>query len=287
MASESHMSIKIVTDSTSDMPTDIARALSVTVVPGYIRFGFDNYRDGIDISNEAFYQKLVNSPFHPTTSEPTPEDFATVYSGFTQESEGIVSIHVSSKISKTYNSAMKAKKHLKRQCQIEVVDSRLVSIGLSLVVMKAASLAEAGESMQNILEEINTDVRKIRMLGVLNTMKYLIKGGRAIGAKASLSHMFDIKPVLTFRDGEIVQEGIVHTESYSRMMDRLYEFVQTNSTIQDLVIAHSAIPDQAEELKERLSNAFPKEKIQIAQLGAAIGAHGGPGALIVALRQHM
>ena len=281
------MTIKIVTDSTSDMSTEVAQALGVAVVPGYIRFGNEVYRDGIDISNEAFYQKLIRSPFHPTTLEPAPEDFERVYSDYSQEAEGIISIHVSKEISKTYNSAIKAMKKMKGQCQIEVVDSRLVSIGLSLVVMEAAKLANAGGSIRNIFEHINRDISKIHMLGVLNTMKYLVMGGRVIKLHASLSRMFKIKPVLSFKNGEIIQEGLVHTDSYPRIIDRLYDFVKDRASIQDLAIAHSAVSDQAEELKKRLGSIFPKEKIHTAQIGAAIGVHGGPGALIVALRQNL
>jgi len=279
------MTIKIVTDSTSDIPTEVAQALGIIVVPGNIRFGNEVYRDGIDISNEAFYQKLISSPFHPTTFEPTPEDFERVYLNCYKEAEGIISIHISKEISKTYNSAVKAMKKMKGQYSIEVVDSRLVSIGLSLVVIEAAKLANAGESIRNILDFINRDVSKIRMLGVFNTMKYIIKGGRVIKLKSALSRMFQIKPVLKLENGAIVQEGIVHTDSYSRMIDRLYDVVNDSAGIQDLAIAHAAVPEQAEELRKRLGLIINEEKILGAQIGAAIGVHSGPGALFVALRQ--
>jgi len=279
------MTIKIITDSTSDIPIEIAQVLGITVVPGYIRFGKEVYRDGIDISREAFYQKLIGSPFHPTTSEPTPEDFERVYSDYSQETEGIISIHTSKEISKTYNSAVKAKKKMKRQCQIEVVDSRLVSIGLGLVVMEAAKLANEGVNMRNIFEHINKDIGKIRMLGVFNTMKYLEKGGRVIKLKSALSRMFQMKPVLKLDKGDIVQEGIVHTDSYARMIDRLYDFVKDSVSVQDLAIAHSAASEQAEELRKRLGLLFNEEKIHLTEIGAAIGTHSGPGALFVALRQ--
>jgi len=258
---EFYMSIRIVTDSTSDMPTDLARALGVTVVPGYVHFGNDIYRDGIDISDEAFYQKLANSPFHPTTSEPTPNDFEKVYSDCSQEAEYIISIHASSKISKILKSAIAAKKRTKGQCHIEIIDSRSISIGLGLVVRKAADLSHSGESIGSILEQINQDLNKIRMLGVLSTMKYLIKGRRVIKISAALSHLLDIKPVLTFDNGEIIQDGIVHGDSPSRIIGRLYEFVQTNANIQDLAIAHSGVPELAETLMEQLSAILPTEKI--------------------------
>ncbi|MFC1901884.1 DegV family protein [Chloroflexota bacterium] len=279
------MTIKIVTDSTSDIPAEVAQALGIVVVPGNIRFGNDVSRDGIDISNEAFYQKLVRSPFHPTTSEPAPEDFERIYLDYSQEADGIISIHISKEISKTYNSAVKGKKKIKGKYPIEVVDSRLVSIGLSLVVMEVARLANSGESMRNILEFINRDISKIHMLGVFNTMKYLAKGGRVIKLKSALSGMLNIKPVLKLENGDIVQEGLVHTDSYSRMIDRLYDFVKDSASIQDLAIAHAAVPEQAEELRKRLGLIFNEEKIHIAEIGAAIGVHSGPGALFVALRQ--
>ncbi len=279
------MTIKIITYSTSDIPTEKAQDLGIKDVPGYIHFGKEVYQDGLDISNEAFYQKLISSPFHPTTSEPTSEDFERVYSDYSQETEGIISIHISKEISKTYNSAIKAKKKMKGQCQIEVIDSRLVSVGLSLVAMEAAKLANEGVSMGKILEHIHKDISKIRMLGVFNTMKYLAKGGRVIKLKSELSRMFKVKPVLKLESGDIVQEGIVHTDSYSRMIDRLYDFGKDSVNIQDLAIAHSAAPEQAKELRKRLGLIFNEEKIHISQIGAAIGVHSGPGALFVALRQ--
>jgi DegV family protein with EDD domain len=279
------MSIKIVTDSTSDMPTEVAKALGVIVVPGYVHFGYEVYQDGVDINNKAFYQKLITSPFHPTTSEPTPEDFSRVYFDCSQEAEGVVSIHVSTKISDTCKSAMKAKKQVRDKYQIEVVDSGLISAGLSLVVMKAAKLANRGESIQSILERATNDISKIRMLGILNTMKYLVRSGRVIKIKSPLSRMTQIKPVLTFKNGEIIQESLVHADSYSHLINRLYEFVKDNTIVRDLAIAHSVTPDQEEELMNRLGDIFPKEEIHIAQIGAAIGVHGGPGALVVALRQ--
>jgi len=156
---------------------------------------------------------------------------------------------------------------------------------LGLVVRKAADLSHSGGSIGNILEQINRDLNKIRMLGVLSTMKYLIKGRRVIKINAALSHVLDIKPVLTFDNGEIIQNGIVHGDSPSRIIGRLYEYVQTNANVQDLAIAHSGVPDLAETLMVQLSAILPTEKIKLHHLGAALGVHSGPGALVVALRQ--
>lgn len=285
MVTEFDVSIKIVTDSTSDIPIDLASSLGITIVPGYVRFGNDTYRDGTDISAEAFYQKLVNSPFHQITSEPTPDDFEKVYSDCSLEAEHIISIHASSKVSKILKSAIAAKKRIKGPCHIEIIDSRSISIGLGLIVENAARLSNSGDSIVSILDQINGDLNNIRMLGVLSTMKYLIKGRRVIKISAALSHVLDIKPVLTFDNGEIIQDGIVHGDSPSRVIERLYEFVQTYANVQDITIAHGNTSDLTEALIERLGVIFPKEKIHLYHLGAALGVHSGPGALIVALRQ--
>ena len=277
------MSVKIVTDSTSDISPEVAQALGITVVPAYVHFGHEVYREGVDISKAGFYHKLLTSFVHPSTSEPTPQDFARVYSDCSKESDGIVSIHISAQISGTYNSALQGKKMAKGKCQIEVIDSHFISIGLALVVMRAARLAAAGESIQSVLGETRKAVDQVHMLGLFDTLKYLVLGGRVSKATAAIAGILQIKPLLTSRNGEIIREGLVRT--YSRGMDRLYEFVENRPNIQDLAIAYSTVPEQAKQMNERLSSIFPGEKIHVAQVGSALGVHGGPGALVLALRQ--
>jgi len=277
------MSIKIVTDSTSDISPEVAQALGITVVPAYVQFGDEVYRDGVDLSNDGFYQKLATSFVQPTTSEPTPQDFAKVYSDCSKEAEGIVSIHISAKISGTYNSALQGKRMTKGKCQIEVIDSHFTSIGLALVVMAAARLAEAGGNLQSVFEETQKAIHQVHMLGIFDTMKYLVLGGRVSKATAAVADIFQIKPLLTFKNGEIVRAGLART--YSKGMDRLYEFVENRLSIQDLAIAYSTVPEQASQMSKRLSSIFPEERIYVAQLGSALGVHGGPGGLVLALRQ--
>ncbi len=189
------MSIKIVTDSTSDISPEEAQALGITVVPAYVRFGPEVYRDGVDISNDGFYQKLLTSFVNPTTSQPTAQDFARIYSDCSREAECIVSIHISAKISDTHHSAMQGKKMAGGKCQIEVIDSHFISVGLALVVMAAARLAKAGENLQSVLEETRQAIEQVHMLGVLDTMKYLVLGGRVSKATAAVANIFQIKPL--------------------------------------------------------------------------------------------
>jgi DegV family protein with EDD domain len=277
------MVVKVVTDSTSDISPEVAHALGITIVPAYVRFGDEVYRDGVDISNAEFYHKLVTSPVHPATSQPPQQDFAVVYSGCSKEAEAIISIHVTAKASGTCNSALQGGKMTEGRCRIEVVDSRLTSVGLGMVVMAAARLARAGGNLQSVLEETRRAISQVRMLGVFDTVKYLVRGGRVSKAVGVVASILDIKPLLTFKDGEIVRAGLVRTNSGG--MDRLYEFVENTPTIQELAVAYSTVPEQASRLKARLAPIFPEEKISVTQLGAALGAHGGPGALILAIRR--
>jgi DegV family protein with EDD domain len=277
------MSIKVITDSTSDIPSDLVQKLDIRVVPIYVRFGETVYRDGVDISGEEFYQKLITSPQHPATSQPNPEDFASVYSDYLKATDGIVSIHISSKISGTYNSATLAKKTLGDSSAIEVIDSKFNSAGLGLVVTAAARSAQSGATLHEVTNETHKAIDQVRMLGMFETMKYLARSGRVNKAIAAVSQILNVMPLLTFRDGEIIRAGLVRT--VSKGMDRIYDFVQSNTPITECAIVHSAVPEQANRLQKRLSEFISEERISIAELGAGLGVHGGPGVLLAAVRR--
>lgn len=277
------MKIKIVTDSTSDISSELAKELNIEVVPAYIRFGKVIYRDGVDLSKSGFYEMLMTSPFRPITSAATPQDFAQVYSRCSNDADGIVSIHVSSKLSRIFNSAQKGKKMAKSKSEIEIVDSHFVSIGLGLVVIAAAKMANAGESVQSIMTETLKAVNQIGMLGFLDTMEYIARGGRATPGVIDLSSVFHIKPIIAFQDGEVMVDGLVG--KYSDGIDRLCKFIESAPTIQDLGIAYNAKYDLVEEMKLRLGQVFPKERIYVQQIGAAFGTHSGPDAIFIAFRR--
>ncbi len=277
------MTVKIVTDSTSDLSPQVAQELGITVVPVYVRFGERVYRDGVDISEDEFYQKLVESPIHPATSQPSPADFADVYKKLSREADEIVSIQVTSKLSGTYNSALRGRELVKTGCRIEVVDSLSVTMGLGLIAMAAARLAEAGESLPAVMEEIRHCIPRIRLLGVFDTLKYLLRSGRIGKAKALLGSMLNVKPLLTMRDGELFPAGQARTRS--KGIERLFDLVKNVLNIQELAIVHSTTPDEAGSLRERIASIFDRGRVHIARLGPALGVYGGPGALIVALRE--
>ena len=277
------MTVRIVTDSTADLPPQLAQQLGIIVVPVYVRFGEKVYRDGVDISEGEFYQKLVDSPTHPTTSQPSPGDFADVYSKLSQETDEIVSIQVTSKLSGTYNSALQGRELAGARCRIEVVDSLALSMGLGLIAMAAARLAAAGESLPIVMEEIRQAIPNIRLLGVFDTLKYLLRGGRIGKAKALLGSILNVKPLITIRDGELFPAGQARTRS--KGIERLFELVKNALNIQEIAIVHSTTPDEASSLRERIGSIFDKKRIHTARLGPALGVHGGPGTLILALRE--
>lgn len=277
------MTIKIVTDSTADISPQIARELGITVVPVYVRFGDKMYRDGVEIGWDEFYERLTKGSVHPSTSQPMPSDFADVYSKLSKEADAIVSIHVSKKMSGTYNSALQGREMAGVSSRVQVIDSLVVSMGLGLITMMAARLAKAGESLQTVLSEVKQAIPNIRVIGVFDTLKYLALGGRIGKARALVGGLLHVKPMITMRDGELVPAGLARTRAMA--VERLVQMVKTTFNVQEVGIVHSTTPDEAYSLKERIGSIVSEELIHIARLGPALGVHAGPGTLILALRK--
>ena len=277
------MTIKIVTDSTADLPVKLAEELDVTVVPVYLRFGEQVYRDRVDISEDEFYQRLAHDPVHPNTTQPSPQDFADVYEKLSKDADGIVSIHLTSKLSGTYNSAVQAKKMVKNKCPIEVIDTQTLTIAFGLMVIRASTMAKNGKSLKQIVDEVNKMIPNVHLLILFDTLKYLIKGGRIGKAKGLMGSILSVKPLLAVKDGELAPSSQVRTRS--KGIDRLIDFAKNATEIQDLAVLYSTTPDEAQDLVGRISPIFPKEQILLARLGPGLGVHGGPGILAVALRE--
>jgi DegV family protein with EDD domain len=276
------MKLKVVTDSTADLPPQLAKELGITIVPVYLRFGDEVYRDRVDISEDEFYQRLLHDPIHPSTTQPSPQDFVDVYKNLARGADGIISIHVSSKLSGTYNSALRGKEVVEKECPIEVIDSEVVTMGLGQLAIVANTIAESGKSLQQVVEEVKQMIPSIHVFGLLDTLKYLALGGRIGKVQALLGSVLSVKPMLTIKNGELVPAGRVR--SRAKGIDMLFDFVENAVDIQDLAIVYNTTPDEAQALIERIGSIFPKEKIRLARLGPALGVHTGPGILFVALR---
>lgn len=276
------MAVKIVTDSSADLPAQLTQELGITVVPLYVRFGDEVYRERVDISEEEFYQRLLHDPIHPVTIQPNPQDFANVYQELSPAADGIVSIHISSKLSGTCNSALQGKEVIERGCPVEVVDSQIVTVGLGLICVAAAAVAKTGADLQRVVKEVKQTIPNVHLLGLLDTLKYLLLGGRIGKAKALVGSLLNVKPLITLEEGEVVPVGQARTRS--KGIERLFNFVANATNIQDLVVAYSTTPDEAQTLAERIGSIFTKGPVKIARLGTTLGVHMGPGALAVAFR---
>jgi DegV family protein with EDD domain len=276
------MGVRVVTDSGADLPSEIILDLGIVVVPLYIYFGEKAYRDGLDMAQDELFERLVSSPIHPTTSQPKPADFAGIYSSLSKDADAIVSIHLPAKVSGTCNAALQAIKIAEPACEVQVVDSLSLSAGLGLIVMAAARVAKAGGTLPEVLKETHRVIGLTRILGVLDTLGYLLKGGRITRNKALFGTLLKVKPILTMRDGEIVQAGI--SRSYSKGVGCLFEFVKEYPNLQEVAIAHSTVPEEANALNHHIASIIDEKKIHMFRLGAALGVHGGPGTLLVAVR---
>ncbi len=272
------MTVRVVTDSVSDLPEGITRELGITVIPLYVHFGTETYRDGIDLTSEEFYYKLVHSKTLPTTSVPSPGTFAETYDRLANETDEILAITLSSKLSATYEVALQARGLMKRKCRVEVVDSRLATIAAGFIVMKAA---QAGANLDEVLDIIHHNISRVDFRAVFDTLEYLKRGGRIGRAQAFLGSMLRVNPIITLKDGVVEPAG--RTRSRTKAIDYLYNFAASYSHIEEMAVEDTACPDEAELLVERLGSKFPKERIYRSKMTPVIGTHTGPGLLLVAV----
>jgi DegV family protein with EDD domain len=219
---------------------------------------------------------------YPTTTQPLPVDFVNIYQDLSKETDEIVSIHLSHKVSGTLNSAIQGKNLIKKGTRIEVVDSYSISMGLGLVTLAAARIAKAGGTMEQVVEAAMDVVRNIRLFGVLDTLKYLLAGGRITRTRAVIGGLLNVKPVLTMRQGEIIQYGMAR--SFQKGIERLAEKIKGTQNLAEVSIVHSTIPEEANKLKNMIKSIISEEKIIMSRLGAGLGVHGGPGTLFTVIR---
>jgi DegV family protein with EDD domain len=273
------MTVKIVTDTLSDITSDLAAQLDVTVVPLYVRFGEEMYRDRIEITSEDFYRRLVNEPKLPSTTQPTPNDFAEVYKKLAEETDEILVIVVSSKLSGTYQSATQAKEYIKGKCKIEIVDSLQVAMAEGLIVVSAVRAVKNGANLAEAAEVVRRAIPRTHLIAYFDTLKYLAKGGRIGKASGLLGSLLSVKPILTVREGEMAP--LTRVRSLSAGLDYLYSVAASTPKIEGLAVEHATTPGDADNLAERLGAIYPKENIFRAVISPVIGTYSGPSALAI------
>jgi DegV family protein with EDD domain len=272
------MTIKIVTDSCSDITQEEAKKLGITVVPAYIHFGNKVYRDRIDIDCDEFYDKLTTGPIHPSTAAPSPGDFAKAYEEVAKETNEIVSIHVTRRHSAVYDAALMGKDIAKgKGYKIEVIDSRGVTMWQGLVAIVAAQAAKSGCSLQQVIDKAHSTINQLHALALLDTLRYAVKGGRLGNTIFALESKLNIRPLITLVNGEIRPAGL--TRSRMKGMDRLRYFI-AKAKMEELAIVHSTTADDARKLADYARSIFPNLIPRISRLGPVLGVHSGPGALV-------
>jgi DegV family protein with EDD domain len=275
------MTVKIVTESVADLPPQVVKELDITVIPILIRWGEELYRDGIDLTSEQFYDRLKRSKIPPTTSVPSPGTFAETYDKLAEETNEIVAIIVTSRLSGTYNVALQSIGLMKRKCRVEAIDSGCGAMAEGFVVMKAAKAAQAGASLDEVMEVTRKTIPRVDFLATFDTLEYLKRGGRIGKAQAFLGSILKVNPLITLRNGVIEPAG--RTRSRAKAIDRLCEFAMSYSHIEEIAIEEATTLDDAERIAERLGAKFPKERIYHSKPSPVIGAHTGPGFLLVAV----
>jgi DegV family protein with EDD domain len=270
--------IAIVTDSSAYLPADLVARYGIHVMPLKVAFGQTVYRDCIDITEEEFYRKLAQAKELPITSQPSAGEFLALYQEMAREAQGILSVHISGALSGTYNSALAAREMLP-DVPIEVVDSRSTSMGLGFLVLAAAQAAEEGKSLAEIATLTRDLVPRLNVIFVLDTLKYLQKGGRIGGAQALMGSMLAIKPLLHLYEGRV--EPLEKVRSKGKAVERLVEVMaeRLQGRPAHVAILHSAIPQEAEALRAQITARFTCCELLFSGVSPVIGTHTGPGCL--------
>ena len=270
--------VKIICDSTGEIPEEIRKQYDITIVPLNVLFGTDSYQDGVNITPAQFYKMLVEGKVHPTTSQPAPGLFAEAYQKLAKETDEILVLTISAGISGTYESAMQAKQLVDSKLKIEVIDSRWTCAGLLLPTLKAARAAEKGMKLAEITKMVKDILPKIRVYMIFDTLEYLRKGGRIGLAKAWLGGILKLNPVLTLKDGVI--HPVAQARGRAKAVDMLVDLIKKTGNPEEIVVEDATTPDELEDLIKRISSAIPKAKIIRTKVGPVIGVHAGPRIMV-------
>jgi hypothetical protein len=271
----SQKTIRIVTDSTCDLPAELAAFYDIEVVPLKVSFGEDTYLDGVDLDNQAFYRKLKESTQLPRTSQPSPGDLLTRYHEMFDrgDCQQILSIHVSSKLSGTYNSAVTAAREFGRD--VIVFDSSSVSLGMGLLTIAASEMARNGDSINKITERLEALKKEQGLFFTLGSLDYLIKGGRVGKARGFVGKLLGLRPILTLRDGEIHPVAKVRGEE--NIIDKIISLLPPDGHGIRWAVAHAECPAQGAAMSKILRERYNSDEILAGEIGPTVGTHAGPG----------
>ena len=263
---------RVVTDSTSDVPPEWCERYAIEVVPLRVLFGNESFRDGVDLTTDQFFSRLRQADRLPTTSAPSPGDFAEVYRRLSRECDGVVSIHISGELSGTVEAARVGAAAVEG-FPVHVVDSRCLTICVAYLCRAAAE----AETLEEAARRVEERVPKQRILALLDTLKYLEMGGRIGRAQALLGSMLDVKPILGVADGRVAPLDRVRTRA--KAIPRLLERLREDLPVERLAVMHAQAPEDAERMRARLAADLTDVEVEVGEIGAVLGTHVGPGAV--------
>jgi len=271
--------VGVVTDSTADIPEQMALDLGIDVVPCQVFFGEKVYRDGLDLAPESFYEKLARSPELPRTSQPAVSSFVQVYRRLLEQEnyETVVSIHVAGNLSGTLNSAWAAAQAMPEPRQIEILDSGQVSMGMGWAVIQAARRAQNGASGDEVAEWARSSLPRLRTVAMIDTLENLYKGGRISQFSAAIGSALQIKPLVSLQAGELSVLARVRTRS--RALNALVDRVREWGGVADIAALHAGAEDLLEVLVGQLRTILPDQEMLVLPAGPALTTHLGLGAV--------
>lgn len=271
--------VAIVTDSTAYLEPGVAQELDITVIPLNVHIGDETLRDGIDITPEAFFQRLDQGAPIPRTSPPSVQMFERTYANLHARTDQILSIHISGRLSQTLSHAQRGAESLLGRCRIAVIDSLTTSLGLGILAKAAAQAAQEDATLDEIVRIVRGMIPHIYIVFYVDEMDYLERGRRIGKAQAILGTMLNIKPLLFVEDGEIIPLEKVRT--HEKAVEKLFEFVAEFSELEQAAIVqrHPSATDETRMLLERLEQLFPNVKFPVIQYGPVLASHIGPSAM--------
>jgi DegV family protein with EDD domain len=270
--------VAIVTDSTADLES--LGGSDVTVVPLTVTFGSKQFRDGVDLHADEFYRRLASDPNHPVTAQPPPDAFANAYRSLLDAgAEHVISLHLSSSLSGTYNSALLGAQQVDA-ARVTVMDTRNVSAGLGLLVLAARDQAARGESVQAIVDHVNADIPRDQLFAAIPSLTYLARGGRIGALQSVLGNVLQIVPIITLKDGLVGEHSRVRT--FARAVDQIIALVAERIPQKGTArcgVMHTVAPQLAATVAQRIKERCEPASLFITSAGPTVGTHAGPGAV--------
>jgi DegV family protein with EDD domain len=275
------MTVKIIIDSLGDLPSGILKKLDISVIPICVLFGTESYRDGVDMTTDQFYARLVSTKTSPTTAVPSLGTFIDMYENVAKKTDEILVITISHKLSATFETAAKAAEMIKTRAKVKVIDSMSVIMGEGLLGVEAAEMAKTGCSLDEIVKKIQVDILRTESRMSFDTLEYLKRGGRIGAGQAFLGSLLKINPVLGLKDGEVYP--LSRERSRVKSIEALFNWVLSYRSVDALAVEDATTPEEADRLAERLQQRFPDKPLYRSKVSAVIGTHVGPSVIAVSV----